>query len=559
MTAHPLSVLPLGGLGKIGMNAMLVGARDRYVLVDCGVGFAEATVLGAEKMLPDLSLLAKWKDRIEAVLITHGHEDHIGALPWVLPALDPATPVFASPFTTALIRHRLEEHEGWDAGRMRRFAPGAAFTCGPFEVEALRVTHSIPDCASVVMRSEVGTVLHTGDWKIDDEPMDGERFDRAGFERVGREGVDLMLSDSTNILAPGRTTSEAEVVRQLARHIEKWPGRVVITMFASNLHRLRGLADVARATGRKLVLAGRSFWKYLEATESAQDGHYSPVPRDLLVDIAEARNLAPRQALIVTTGSQGEARSALGRAAVGDHDDLVLGSQDVVLHSARIIPGNDGDVHAMWNALAHRGVALVTDRAIHASGHAQRDELVELLQIVKPRVFVPVHGETTFLKAHAALARSLGIESVDIENGEHLSFPAKVAAASDVDRRPVELVQYWNDGPATGDEEQMRLRERKRIAWNGVIVVDAHVRRTATGTAEVVASHVETRALFLGDHGALEGELGRLVQRVVASCPSGTPYAEITEALKASLRAAAKRVSDKRPDVLVVLHEGRVA
>ncbi|MFO0748957.1 MAG: ribonuclease J [Myxococcota bacterium] len=559
MTNHPLSILPLGGLGKIGMNAMLVGARDRYVLVDCGVGFAAPTVLGAEKMLPDLGLLAAWKDRIEAVLITHGHEDHIGALPWVLPQLDPETPVYASAFTTALIRHRLEEAGEWDAGRMRRFAPGPAFACGPFEVQALRVTHSLPDCASLVLRSDVGSVLHTGDWKIDDEPMDGEQFDRTGFERIAKDGIDVMLSDSTNILAAGRTTTEAQVVRELARHIERWPGRVVVTMFASNLHRLRGLAEIAKATGRKLVFAGRSFRKYLEAAAQAQDGRALPVPRDMMLDIEEARGLSPRSALVISTGSQGEARAALGRAAVGEHDDLVLGSEDLVLHSARIIPGNEGDVHDMWNALAHRGVQLVAERAIHASGHAQREELAELLAIVRPRLFVPVHGETTFLKAHAALGKSLGIPSIAIENGEHLSFPRPITSADDVRRVPVDVVQYWNDGPATGDEDDMRLRERKRIAWNGVIVFDGHVRRAPTGTAELVSSRVDTRALFLGEDDALVGELGRVATRVVAGCPAGTPWGEIVEALKASLRATAKRLTDKRPDVLVVLHEGRIA
>jgi len=554
---HPLCILPLGGLGRIGMNAMLIGTRGRFVLVDCGVGFTGPTVLGAEKMLPDLGLVARLRDRIEAVLITHGHEDHIGALPWVLPALDPATPVYAGPFTTALIRHRLDEHQRWDHDRMRGLPLGTAFACGPFEVTAVRVTHSIPECASVRLRCEAGTVLHTGDWKIDDEPLDGERFDREGYERLAADGVDVMLSDSTNILAPGRTTTEAQVVRELARHIEPWHGRAVVTMFASNLHRLRGLGALARATNRKLVLAGRSLRKYLEAAQHlprhAKDG-VPPLPTDVAVDIEDARHLEPWRQLVVTTGSQGEPRAALARAAEGDHDHLVLGKDDLVLHSARIIPGNEGDVHTMWNALALRGVRLVTERKIHASGHAQADELAELLRLVRPKRFVPVHGETMFLAAHAALARSLDIPATAIGNGEMLAF-----TSDPPERVPFDLTPYYNDGPSTGDEESMRLRERRRVAWNGLVVLEAEVRRRDDQGAELVRASLETRALFLGEDGALLRELDAVARRVVTGCPPGTPWSEIAEALRASLRAAAKKATDKRPEISVVLHQGRLA
>lgn len=555
----PLSILPLGGLGKIGMNAMLVGTRGRYVLIDAGVGFANATTLGAEKMLPDLALLERHKEHIEAVLITHGHEDHIGALPWVLPALDPAVPVFASRFTTELVRHRLNEHGLWDADRMRLFAPARRFACGPFEAQALRVTHSIPDCASVVLRSDAGTVLHTADWKIDDEPMDGQHFDRAGFEALGNEGVDVMLSDSTNVMTPGRTTTEAEVVRQLERRIAAWPGRAVVTLFASNLHRVRGLAAVAKATGRRLVIAGRSFWNHLEAAE--RDGSM-PFEPGLAIDLEAAKDLPPYKMLVVTTGSQGEPRAALSRAADGDHDLLELGPGDLVLHSARIIPGNEADVHDMWNRLAARRVTIDYDRAIHASGHAQQDELSELLRLVRPRAFVPVHGETTFLHAHARLADRLGIDALVMKNGQRLDLPRRTLGAAPLTSatvRDVPLTTYWNDGPSTGDEEAMRLKERKKVAWNGLVVVDARVRREADGTARAEEVRLESRALFLGEGAALVAEMRAVAMRTVAACPPHTPWSEIGEAVKASVRAAARRATEKRPEVIVVFHEGRVS
>ncbi|MBL8785750.1 MAG: ribonuclease J [Deltaproteobacteria bacterium] len=542
------------------MNAMLIGTRGRYVLVDCGVGFAPSTVIGADKMLPDLAFLDAHRDKIEAVLITHGHEDHIGALPWVLPALDPAVTVHASSFTTELIRHRLAEHDLWDPSQMRLFAPRKAFNCGPFQVEAVRVTHSIPDCQSVALRCEAGSVLHTADWKIDDEPMDGEHFDREGFEALGRDGIDLMLSDSTNALAPGRTKSEAEVVRQLEQRIIAWPGRVIVTLFASNMHRIRGLAQVAKATGRRLVLCGRSIWNHLEAAE--RDRIY-PLDRSLILDIENAQGLSPRESLVVTTGSQGEARSALARAADGDHDLLRLGKGDLVLHSARIIPGNEGEVHTMWNRLASRGVELSYDRAIHTSGHAQRDELEELMRIVKPKAFVPVHGETTFLYSHAALAKSVGIPSLVLHNGERLDLSARGTAASPLAqsaRADIDLTPFWNDGPATGDEDTMRLKERKRVAWNGLVLLDAAVMRQKDGTADVRGDlRIDTRALYVGPHDEHVRELRDVALRTIRACPAGTPWSEIAEALKSSVRAAARRSTDKRPEVVVVLHEGRLA
>lgn len=560
LSREPLSVLPLGGLGKIGMNAMLVGTRGRYVLVDAGIGFAPVTMIGAEKTLPDLDFLSRYRDQIEAVVITHGHEDHIGALPWVLPQLDKATPVLASRFTTELIKNRLEEHGLWSADRMRELSPAARVAAGPFEVQALRVTHSIPDCASVVLRSEAGSVLHTADWKIDDEPMDGEQFDRAGFAALAGE-IDLMLSDSTNVLSPGRTRSEREVVRTIGRRIESWPGRVVITLFASNLHRLRGLAELAQQLGRRLVLCGRSLWKYMEAADRSRQ---PSIPRELVLDIEQARDLAPERALVVMTGSQGESRSALFRAADNDYDLLKLGRDDMVLHSARIIPGNEGEVHTMWNRLAALGVTLVNERNIHTSGHAQQDELAELIGLVKPKSFVPVHGETTFLYAHAALANSLGVPSRILRDGQGLDLPARSDAkkGSPLDfakHTQHDLTLHWNDGPVTGDEDELRLKERKRVAWNGLIVVDAHVKVSGLGYKVVGPVNVEARALYLGEDDAMLKELADTARRVIENAPDRTPQKELVEAIKASVRAAARRQTDKRPEVLCVLHSGRLA
>ena len=554
----PLQILPVGGLGKIGMNCMLVGHRDRWVMVDCGVQFPPVTLIGAERQLPDVAMLGRWRDKIEAVVITHGHEDHIGALPWVLPALDPATPVFASDFTTQLIHHRLEEHAAWDQSRMRRFKAGHRFTAGPFEVEPIRVTHSLPDCAAVALRSADGTVLHTGDWKIDEEPLDGERFDRDAFERLGRDGVSLMLSDSTNILSPGRTRSESDVARSLPRWVEGWPGRIIVTQFASNLHRLRAVAEVARATGRRIVFGGRSLWRYYEAAVASGRAPFAP---GTALDLDEAEDLAPHETLIVTTGSQGERRSALARAAEGDHPAFKVGTGDRVLHSARVIPGNEATVFDMFNQLALRGAEVVAgrDTGIHASGHAQREELAELLRLVRPAHFVPVHGEYTFLRAHADLAREVGVPGTTVlQNGERFGGkpgPAR-GAVTDTARLGIELLDtLYNDGPVTADEESLRLKERRRIAWNGLIVVDAGVSRAADGRLEATA-RVALRAMW-DDDGAMPKLLELTAERAIRACPPRTPLKEVEEVVAASLRRAVRKLTEKRPDVIVVLHLGR--
>ncbi len=561
----PIQVLPLGGLAEIGMNCMLVGHRDRWVLVDAGVQFPEAWEMGAERKLPDLDTLATWAPRVEAVVVTHGHEDHIGGLPWVLPRLDPAVPVWATPYTTRLIERRLGEHGLWDAGRMRAMTPGERFQAGPWDVEPIRVTHSIPDCAALALRCEDGTVVHTADWKVDDDPMDGEPLDWEAFERLGREGVDLLLSDSTNVLVETPSVSERTVARALLARIERHPGRVVVTQFASNLHRLTGLVAAAEATGRRLVFAGRSLWAYLRA--AAQVGR-APIAPERVLELDAARGLDPDQVLLVTTGSQGERGAALQRAAAGEHPKLTIERDDLVLHSARVIPGNDANVFGMLNHLARAGAEVVYGRksGIHASGHATQPELAELIRRVRPRRFVPIHGEFTFLRRHAELAAETGATTpVLAENGDLIG--AGRGGAEILSHTPQHI--YYNAGPLTGDADDMLLSERRRVAWNGVVSVACAVRRrpdrsqaggsqsgrSRSGGFQLVGeATVQTRALFAGEGSEeLAPALAAEVATVVESCPAGTPPRELTEALRLNLRRVCRRRLGKRPEVLVHL------
>lgn len=546
-----LRILPVGGLGRIGMNAMLVGAGDRWVMVDCGVQWPDSDVIGAERQLPDLGFLESWKGKIEAIVLTHGHEDHIGALPWVWPLLGDI-PVYASAFTTELVKHRIGEHGLGTRFELLPMNVGDLIEAGPFQVEPIRVTHSLPDCASLYLRSAAGNLLHTGDWKIDEDPADGERFDREAFARLGDEGVNVLLSDSTNARGEGRTRGEAQVAASLEEVISGHPGRVIVTQFASNLHRLHGLVEVAEKTGRRVAFAGRSLWRYLEAAKATGR---APIDPGRVVDMTQLGGLEDAEALIVTTGSQGEAFAALGQASVGRHPYLSIGPGDQVIHSARVIPGNEGSTYRMFNALVERGATLVYGghTGVHASGHAKRDELAEMMDLTRPDHFVPVHGERTFLTAHASLARERGLESVTIAvNGEELHFgPHSVIRAAE---HP--LTEMFNDGPAVGDAEAMLLKERKRIAWNGVVVLDATVAREPTlALADV---RIRTRGIWTD-----QDTLADLLEACAHSCATelerGVALSEIEEALGRKLRSLCRKHCGKAPDVLITLHTGRAS
>ncbi|KAL6559688.1 hypothetical protein OROGR_004805 [Orobanche gracilis] len=363
----PLRILPIGGLGEIGMNCMLVGNYDRYILIDAGVMFPDYDDLGVQKIIPDTTFIKKWSHKIEAVIITHGHEDHIGALPWmncgshcfhglcpleqVIPALDSQTPIFASSFTMEniilentnpryghvsrnrqLIKKRLKEFGIFVPSRLKVFKTRMRFVAGPFEIEPIRVTHSIPDCSGLVFRCTDGTILHTGDWKIDESPLDGNVFDREALEELSKEGVTLMMSDSTNILAPGRTLSETVVADSLLRHISAAKGRVITTQFASNIHRLGSLKAAADFTGRKLVFVGMSLRTYLDA--AWKDGK-APIDPSTLVKVEDIDSYDAKDLLIVTTGSQAEPRAALNLASYGCSHFLKLNKEDLILYSAK--------------------------------------------------------------------------------------------------------------------------------------------------------------------------------------------------------------------------------
>ena len=544
--------------------------------------------LGMQKILPDTSFLAQWRERIEAVVITHGHEDHIGALPWVVPALDPSTPIYAGGFAMQLIKRRLQEFNLWDPARMYTLKVRTPFQCGPFQAEAMRVTHSIPDCCGLVLRSEHGTIVHTGDWKIDENPVDGEAFDRNYFHELGQEGVTLFMSDSTNVLSPGRTTSESDVEAALMRRVmgHHGKGRVITTQFASNLHRLASVKKAADAAGRKIAFIGMSLNTYLEA--AFREGRAPIDPKDLVPSSA-IDEMDPNELLIVTTGSQGEPRAALSLASREASHLLRLRDSDLLLYSAKIIPGNDTKVVQMMNRIAELGpeIAMSRDEGLHTSGHAYKDELEEVLRATKPQHFLPVHGEYSFLCAHAQLARDNGINNTSvIRNGQMLGVFERrnaktVSTGSAAMLGEAKLVNFYNDGnKGTGTASEMALHQRQHIATEGVVVASVDVIRDPAVIAAVAAAmtakgdgasqalasqeaasrklkakiRITTRAMWT-DGGKLLELLHSSAETAISRLPGDAALSAVERVVGDSLRRAAKQFNNRKPEVIIIAHE----
>ncbi|XVF54668.1 hypothetical protein PTKIN_Ptkin05aG0199500 [Pterospermum kingtungense] len=564
----PLRVLPIGGLGEIGMNCMLVGHYDRYILIDAGVMFPDYDELGVQKIIPDTTFIKKWSHKIEAVVITHGHEDHIGALPWVIPALDSHTPIYASSFTMELIKKRLKENGIFIPSRLKVFKIRKRFMAGPFEIEPLRVTHSIPDCCGLVLRCRDGTILHTGDWKIDESPLDGKIFDREFLEELSKEGVTLMMSDSTNVLSPGRTISERAVADSLLRHISEAKGRIITTQFASNIHRLGSVKAAADLTGRKLVFVGMSLRTYLDA--AWKDGK-APIDPSTLVKAEDIDAYAPKDLIIVTTGSQAEPRAALNLASYGSSHSFKLNKEDVILYSAKVIPGNESRVMKMLNRISEIGSTIVTGKneGLHTSGHGYRGELEEVLKIVKPQHFLPIHGELLFLKEHELLGKSTGIRHTTvIKNGEMLGVShlrnRRVLSNGFSSLGKENLQLMYSDGDkAFGTSTELCVDERLRIASDGIIVVSMEILRPQKIDGVMENSlkgkiRITTRCLWL-DKGKLLDALHKAAHAALSSCPVNCPLAHMERSVSEVLRKMVRKYSGKRPEVIAIALENPAA
>lgn len=414
---EPPRLIPLGGLGEIGMNCLVLEQGGERVIIDCGLSF-EGRRFGADVTHVDLAFLAAEPERVRAIVLTHGHEDHVGAVPYLLEVCE--APIYGPPYALSVLRERLAQHSGLDfEPELIPFAPGDRFEAGPFEVEPYRVTHSIPDCVGLILRTNAGVIVHSGDFKVEEIAADGEEFDWARLERLREEeGVRLLLSDSTNALSAGSTGAERAVEAHLEEIVRAAEKRVAVTLFASNVHRLRALTGIARRTGRKVCLIGRSL--EMHARIAKEQGYLDDldvvlIPREL------AREMPREKLMVLATGTQGEPPAGFSRLARDDHRALSLEAGDIFIHSARIIPGCETDVFPLFNALERRGIDVLwghLDRGIHASGHAHRDELQRLIEALQPQAFMPVHGTFVHLKHHREIAETCGVEdTVIVEDG----------------------------------------------------------------------------------------------------------------------------------------------
>jgi ribonuclease J len=484
-----LRVLPLGGLGEIGKNMTVVEHEGRIVVVDVGLRFPTAEMVGIDLVLPDFSYLRDRVDDIEGIVVTHAHEDHVGALPWVLRELASDIPVFAGPLTTAMARSKLDEHRLREVD-VEDVRPGARLDLGPFDVELVHMTHSIPDSCAVAIRTQPGTVLITGDYKFDQTPVDGVPADVSRLAEIGAEGVLLLCGDSTNADRPGFSPSEATVGPNLESLFLRAPGRIVVTSFASNIHRVQQVIDAAAQLDRKVALVGRSMRKNVNIGRSL--GHID-VPEGLLIPPREIDDWADERLVIVSTGSQGEPLSALRRMAHRDHPQVELHSGDTVVFSATPIPGNERAVNETVDRLYHIGCTVITtrDAPIHASGHGYAEELKLMLNLVRPRYVMPFHGDHKRIHLHGQLAESVGIGGARIfkaENGLPLEIEGAMARLGPKERSGMIFV----DGVDIGDVADVALRDRRMLSADGIFVV------VATISEQDGSSVAEPEVIFRG-------------------------------------------------------------
>jgi ribonuclease J len=507
-------IIPLGGLGEVGKNMTVVESDDGLVVIDSGLAFPRDEHLGVDLLLPEFTYLRERESQIRAVVLTHAHEDHVGALPYLMREL--AVPeVWATRLTLGLVKSKLDEHGLLQAAELNEIDPeGGPVPIGPFEVDFVRVAHSIPDAVALVLDTPGGRIVHTGDWKIDHTPVDGFRTDVGKLAEVGNLGVDLLLGDSTNAERPGVTPSERTVGEAFRQIVPRLRGRVLIASFASNVHRMQQAFEVAVETGRKVCVIGRSLRKNVNI---ARNLGYIEVPEDVLVRPSELEELPPDETMILCTGSQGEPLSALVRIAYGDHPNVRVQEGDTVIISAKPVPGNELKVHDTINRLAKGGAEVLHQETapVHVSGHANAEELRTMLALLRPRSVMPVHGEYRMLATHGRLARDAGVDAervVIAENGDVVHLGATGARIAD----HVEAGIAFVDGLAVGDVKDASLRDRRHLAEDGVLIVVTTI--GSQNGREVAAPEVIARGFTEPDE--LLEETRDEAQRVLQWCLS---------------------------------------
>jgi ribonuclease J len=553
MPTGKLHIVPLGGLGEFGMNCMAIRYGDDIVVVDAGLMFPEAELLGVDIVVPDISYLLENRLRVRAIVLTHGHEDHIGALPWILSELN--VPVYGTEFTLAYVEDKLDEHGLLDDAELNEVRPGERFKVGPFTIHAIQVTHSLVDCVALAIHTPLGVVLHTGDFKVDPTPTDNRLFDLHSFAEYGKEGVLALLQDSTNVERKGYTPSERAVRRKFDEVFARTQRRLFISCFSSSIHRMKLAVEMAWQHGRKVCFIGRSM---VSSAEIAEDLGYIDVPEGLLIHPGEMKNFAPEKVCVMISGTQGEPMSAMSRAAVDNHKHAKIEKGDTVVLSSRIIPGNEKAIYRMVDHLFRREAHVIYDDGtyppVHVSGHASQEELKLIINLVRPKYFIPVHGEYRQLKLHAELARSMhnAVGSVMlIESGDVLEFDelgARKAGRVNVGRVCID------SGSRTDVVEDLVIKDRRHLSEDGFVLPIIAINKL-TGRVET-SPEIVTRGFNPGENGLLERAREIVMETLDASSDEEkADYGVIKEKIRADLKRYISKQTQRRPLIMPVILE----
>lgn len=552
MELETLKIVPLGGLGEFGMNCMAVQWKDDIIVIDAGLMFPEDDMLGVNIVVPDITFLRENREKVRGILLTHGHEDHIGGLPWILSELN--VPVYGTEFTLTYVEGKLEEHKLLDNADLIEMLPGQSFDIGPFRVSPLRVTHSLVDCVALAIRTPVGTIVHTGDFKVDLSSPDGHPFDLQAFAEVGKEGVLLLLQDSTNVDRPGFTPGELAVLPRLDDIFARTQRRLFFTCFSSSIHRIKLAMDLAHKHGRKVALIGRSMDN---ATEIATDLGYIDPPPGLLIHSGQIKDMPPEKVCVLISGTQGEPMSALSRAAVDNHKHARIEAGDTVVFSSRVIPGNEKPIASVVDHLYRRKALVIQDDGrsglIHVSGHASQEELRLMINLLRPKYFIPVHGDYRHLTQHVEVALGTGIpqQSLLVEDGEVVELTSNSLAKTGKVASGRVLI---DSGSATEAVEELIIRDRKHLSESGLVLAIITIDKM-TGRQQG-APEVVTRGFAVNEL-AMTNEARQTIARTLeeSSIEERRDWLLIKEKIRADLKRQIQKSTGRRPMIMPVILE----
>jgi len=553
MPTGKLHIVPLGGLGEFGMNCMAVRWGDDIIVIDAGLMFPEAELLGVDIVVPDISYLIENRQRVRAIILTHGHEDHIGALPWILSELN--VPVWGTEFTLALLEDKLEEHGLLEDADLREMRSGERFKVGPFTIHPIHVTHSLVDCVALAIHTPLGVLIHTGDFKVDPTPTDNKMFDLHAFAEYGKQGVLALFQDSTNVERKGYTPSERAVRRKFDEVFAHTKRRLFISCFSSSIHRIKLAVELAWQHGRKVAFVGRSM---TNTSEIAEDLGYIEIPEGLLIHPGDMKNYPPEKVCVMISGTQGEPMSALSRAAVDNHKHAKIEKGDTVVLSSRIIPGNEKAIYRMVDHLFRRQAHVIYEDGssppIHVSGHGSQEELKLIINLVKPKYFIPVHGEYRQLKLHAEMAGAMhsSVGSVMlIESGDILELDelgARKAGRVNVGRVCID------SGSRTDVVEDLIIKDRRHLSEDGIVLPIIAINKLS-GRVES-SPEIVTRGFAPGEDGFVDGARQLVMQTLdQSSDEEKADYGVIKEKIRADLKRYISKQTQKRPLIMPVILE----